>query len=168
VHLAGVGGRCLHHRTLACSRGRQRTNVTPAARPNYDEDRAVKAGASNAAESFVAWLKFSGTRQSWRRGLISGLPRLRKWPSALCGLRMTRNPGSRRNNPQRCETVFHSLRSHPETNTGYQWPRSNNGVRSCLRSSSTQFTAKFSGPRCPEYTGSQPTEALRAIVDCRA
>ena len=34
-------------------------------------------------------------------------------------------------------------------------PRSNNEVRSCGRSSSTQFTAKFSGPLCPECTSSQ-------------
>jgi transposase-like protein len=34
-------------------------------------------------------------------------------------------------------------------------PRSNNEVRSCGRPSSTQFTAKFSGPLCPECTSSR-------------
>jgi hypothetical protein len=34
-------------------------------------------------------------------------------------------------------------------------PRSNNEVRSCGRPSSTQFTAKFSGPLCPECISSQ-------------
>src|SRR5882762_5705616 len=62
------------------------------------------------------------------------------------------------------ETIFQSQRSLPETNTGYQCPRSNNGVRSCGHSSSTQFTAKFSGPPCPECTSSQPTEALRPLL----
>src|SRR5216684_6078907 len=36
--------------------------------------------------------------------------------------------------------------------------RSNNWVRSCGRPSSTQFTAKFSGPPCPECTSSQSTD----------
>src|SRR3984893_8170242 len=34
-------------------------------------------------------------------------------------------------------------------------PRQNNEVRECGRPSSTQFTAKFSGPLCPECISSQ-------------
>src|SRR5258708_9268426 len=56
------------------------------------------------------------------------------------------------------EIIFQSKRSPPETNTGYQWPRSNNGVRSCGRPSSTQSTAKFSGPPCLECTSWQPPD----------
>ena len=37
-------------------------------------------------------------------------------------------------------------------------PRSNNGVRSCGRPSSTQFTAKFSGLPCRECVSSQTTD----------
>jgi hypothetical protein len=41
-------------------------------------------------------------------------------------------------------------------------PRSNNGVRSCGHPSSIQFTAKFSGPPCPECTSSQSIDGSLA------
>jgi hypothetical protein len=44
-------------------------------------------------------------------------------------------------------------------------PRSNNGVRSCGRPSSTQFTAKFSGLPCRECTSSQSIDGSSGGAD---
>jgi hypothetical protein len=56
------------------------------------------------------------------------------------------------------DTIFHSCEVLRKRTSATQWPRSNNGVRSCGRQSSTQFTAKFSGPPCLECRSSQSTD----------
>jgi hypothetical protein len=64
----------------------------------------------------------------------------------------------RRNIPPRRRNHF-PIPAKPSGNEPrLSMPSVNNGVQSCLRTSSTQFTAKFSGAPCPECTSSQPTD----------